>query len=137
MTETELLSKEYELYRDAQFYFNANNLEACMKLLLKLSLEGYSPANAFIGYLYLTGAGVDCDRVKAYQYFQKAADEKHYYGIAFLTRMKFQETHFPTNIGYALKGIVLAIRVFFAKLSSSSENKMKLLFRIEDAARPR
>ena len=123
------LSKK-KLYEEAQLCFNSDRTDECVNILLDLSLKNFPPADAFIGYLYLCGSGVNKDEEKARKYFKKASKQSHYYAKAFLSRMDIREGNLIIKIWTIAKVLYYLPIAMLTALSNKPEHEIKTLFRL-------
>lgn len=76
--------------------------ESALNWYKKASEHGYSFATCRIGEMYLNGEGVLCDKYKAFEYFEKAAEDS-FYGQYFLGKCYFDGSGTEQNYAKAIE----------------------------------
>ena len=113
-------------------YVLAKNFEATGKgteavATFKQAAElGYSPAMFVLGLRYYFGQDVDHDLARAHQYFKKAADAGHLYGVLWEahTRRKLRNSAI-TSIRYLWVRVSIVFRLIYALVTYPSSDRLR------------
>jgi TPR repeat protein len=105
---------------EAQFYLGAlyrakGQVKEVFEWLEKSASQGYSPALYLLGQLYFVGEGVEINRDKAFQYFERAAQNGHLFAqrnIAYeMIKGRRGIARIPVGVLLAIRGLLQVIKV--------------------------
>jgi TPR repeat protein len=114
------------LYALARLLRDSGRDAEAMGLFKQAAELGYSPAMFGAGWGYYFGLGVDRDIDRAYEYFKKAADAGHLYGIGWESyTFRKRKKNAITWIRNLLIRVPLVFRLIYALITYPSSDRLR------------